>query len=76
MLLSKYTLSEQQDKRDKHIETITSKVNYLNNILNDFLSVEKLEAGKITYKITSFKLSKVVNEVVYNANMLLKEGQK
>ncbi|WP_281846748.1 PAS domain-containing sensor histidine kinase [Olleya namhaensis] len=76
MLLSKYKLAEQQDKRDKHINTINSKVQYLNNILNDFLSVEKLESGKVNYKFTEFRLSKVVNEVVYNANMLLKEGQK
>ncbi|WP_372756719.1 ATP-binding protein [Mariniflexile sp.] len=75
MLLGKYKLSEQQDKRDKHIKTISDKVHYLNNILNDFLSIEKLETGKINYKFNTFKISKVVNEVVYNANMLLKEGQ-
>ncbi len=76
MLLGKYKLTDQQDKRDKHVKTITDKVHYLNNILNDFLSIEKLETGKINYKFSTFKLSKVVNEVVYNANMLLKEGQK
>ena len=76
MLLGKYQLSEQQEKRDKHIKTITEKVHYLNNILNDFLSLEKLELGKVDYKFSNFKISKVVNEVVYNANMLLKEGQQ
>lgn len=76
MLLSKYKLSEQQDKREKHIKTITEKVQYLNTILNDFLSVEKLEKGKINYKFSNFKLSKVLNEVIYNANMLLKDGQQ
>lgn len=75
-LLSKYQLTEHQDKRDKHIKTINEKVHFLNNILNDFLSVEKLETGKVNYTFSNFKLSKVVNEVVYNANMLLKEGQK
>ncbi len=75
MLLGKYKLSEQQEKRDKHVKTISDKVHYLNNILNDFLSIEKLETGKINYKFSTFKISKVVNEVVYNANMLLKEGQ-
>lgn len=75
-LLSKYHLSEHQEKRDKHIKTITDKVYYLNNILNDFLSIEKLETGKVNYKFNHFKLSKIVNEVVYNANMLLKEGQQ
>ncbi|WP_299667836.1 PAS domain-containing sensor histidine kinase [uncultured Polaribacter sp.] len=76
MLLSKYKLTDQQSQRDKHIKTITDKVHYLNNILNDFLSVEKLETGKIIYTPTTFKLSKVVNEVIYNINMLLKDGQK
>lgn len=76
MLLEKYKLTEQQGNRDKHINTITSKVHYLNNILNDFLSLEKLETGKVNYKFENFKISKVLNEVIYNANMLLKEGQK
>ncbi|WP_420572905.1 PAS domain-containing sensor histidine kinase [Kordia sp.] len=76
MLLGKYKLSEQQAKRDRHIKIISDKVHYLNNILNDFLSVEKLEKGKVNYKLSTFKMSKVVNEVVYNANMLLKEGQQ
>ncbi|WP_186826905.1 PAS domain-containing sensor histidine kinase [Seonamhaeicola algicola] len=75
MLLSKYKLTEQQERRDKHIKTITDKVHYLNNILNDFLSIEKLETGKVSYKYANFMLTKVVDEVVYNANMLLKEGQ-
>ena len=76
ILLSKYKLTEQQEKREKHIKTITDKVHYLNNILNDFLSIEKLQNGKINYKFSTFKISKVVNEVVYNANMLLKHGQQ
>jgi len=76
MLLNKYKLSEQQDKRDKHIETITKKVHYLNNILNDFLSIEQIDSSNVSYKFTKFNLSKIVNEVVYDANMLLKGGQK
>ncbi|AXG70784.1 signal transduction histidine-protein kinase BarA [Kordia sp. SMS9] len=76
MLLGKYKLTEQQTKRDRHIQIISDKVHYLNNILNDFLSVEKLEKGKVNYKLSTFKVSKVVNEVVYNANMLLKDGQQ
>ena len=76
ILLTKYTQTEQQEKRDKHLETIKSKVKYLDNILNDFLSVERLDSGKVNYKHTSFPLSKVINEVVYDSNMLLKEGQR
>ncbi|WP_296381535.1 PAS domain S-box protein [Winogradskyella sp.] len=76
MLLEKYRLAEEQSKRDKHLDIIKDKVHYLNNILNDFLSIERLESKTFNYKFTSFKLSKVINEVVYNANMLLKEGQR
>lgn len=75
-LAGKYTETEQQDKREKHLKTIQSKVKYLNNILNDFLSIERLESGKTNYKFEVVPLSKVVNEVIYNSNMLLKDGQK
>jgi len=75
-LLSRYQLTEQQEKRNEYIKNITDKVYYLNNILNDFLSVDKLERGKVNYRFSDFKLSKIINEVVYNANMLLKDGQK
>lgn len=74
-LLAKYTEADQQEKRDKHLYTITSKVKYLNNILNDFLSIERLDSGKVNYTLTTFPLSKLINEVIYDANTLLKEGQ-
>src|SRR5690606_29250475 len=67
---------DQQEKRNKHINTIINIVNNLNNVLNDFLSVEKMESGKVNYHFKDFKLSKVLNEVIYNSNMLLKDGQK
>lgn len=75
-LIQKYTETEQQDRREKHLKTIQSKVKYLNNILNDFLSIERLESGKTIFKFETFPLSKVINEVLYNANMLLKDGQR
>jgi len=74
-LIGKYTKEDQQDKRDKHLKTIKAKVKYLDNILSDFLSIERLQTGKTVYKFSTFPLSKVVNEVIYDANMLLKDGQ-
>lgn len=76
VLLRKYKEENQQEKRDKHIQTISDEVHYLDGILNDFLSLDKLAKGKINYNFSTFKLSKVVNEVVYNANLLLKDGQR
>ncbi|TLP71130.1 PAS domain-containing sensor histidine kinase [Maribacter sp. ACAM166] len=74
-LLSKYKETGQQEKRDKHVITIKSKVRQLDTILNDFLSVERLESGNVNYDAAEFPLSRLVNEVVYDANMLLKTGQ-
>ena len=74
-LAGKYTKEEQQEKRDKHLKIIRSKVKYLNNIINDFLSIERLDSGKVNYNLSTFPLTKVINEVVYETNMLLKEGQ-
>jgi PAS domain S-box-containing protein len=76
ILVGKYTEGDQQEKREKHLQTIIGGVHHLNGILNDFLSLERLEKGKEVYRFTDFSLSKVVNEVVYNGNMLLKDGQK
>jgi PAS domain S-box-containing protein len=76
VLAGKYKLEEHQEKREKHLNTIKSKVHYLDNILNDFLSIERLESGKVSYKFSTFSLSKLINEVVYNANVTLKSGQE
>ena len=66
-LLSKYELTGQQEIRNKHINIKKNKVHYLNIILNDFLSIEKLKTGKIRYTPSTFKLSNVINELVFNA---------
>lgn len=74
-LIGKYQNTDQQDKRDKHLTTIKNKVHYLTGILNDFLSVERLESGKVTYRFEDFSLVNLINEVIYSANITLKEGQ-
>ncbi len=75
-LAEKYIQENQQYKREKHLGTIRNKVHYLNNILNDFLSIERLDAGSGQYKYNSFSLKRLINEVVYNANVTLKSGQE
>jgi signal transduction histidine kinase len=75
-LVGKYNTATQQHVRDKHLKSITGAVHRLTGILNDFLSLERLEKGKEVYRLTDFSLSKVVNEVIYDANMLLKTGQR
>ncbi|MFN5648859.1 MAG: PAS domain S-box protein, partial [Sphingobacteriales bacterium] len=42
-LVAKYKQAEEQDKRDKHIQRIKSAVNNLTDILNEFLSIGRIE---------------------------------
>ena len=46
-LISKYESDEQLEKRRKHVDRIKSNVKTLTSILNDFLSISKLEEGII-----------------------------
>ena len=75
-LTEKYIREDHQEKREKHLLTIRNKVHYLNNILNDFLSIERLDSGRGQYKFSHFGLRRLINEVIYNANITLKDGQE
>ncbi|MCO5287580.1 MAG: PAS domain S-box protein, partial [Chitinophagaceae bacterium] len=59
-LLAKYKLTDEQEKRDKHIQRIKSSVINLNNILNEFLSLGKMEEGKIKASLSEFDIEKLV----------------
>lgn len=75
-LLSKYLLTEDQPKREKHIERIKSAVLNLNNILNEFLSFGRIEHGNIEPKVTSFNLKILIEEVCAELENIKKNGQK
>lgn len=74
-LLSKYTESDQQEKRDKHIERIKASVRNLNGILNDFLSINKIEGGKIQVKKHLINIKEFTTALINDFELLLKKGQ-
>jgi PAS domain S-box-containing protein len=74
-LLSKYTTTEDQDKRDKHIKRTKDAVKHLNILLEDFLSVGKLETGKIQPEPTPFALCDLLDEVNEEMQSLAKKDQ-
>ena len=74
-LLNKYTTTEQQDKRNRHIQRIKASVNHLNDILEEFLSVGKLEEGKIEASYSLFDLDELVTSVIADVQGMLKSGQ-
>jgi signal transduction histidine kinase len=75
-LLAKYKLTEDQEKRDRHIQRIKSSVINLNNILNEFLSLGKIEDGKITAHESVFDIKEFVSLQINEMNEILKPGQK
>jgi PAS domain S-box-containing protein len=74
-LLSKYTTTEEQEKRNRHICRIKDSVKLLNDLLEDFLSLGKLDEGKIGAVFTSFDLPETIAETAEDIQGILKEGQ-
>ena len=74
-LLSKYTKDDEQEKREKHIHRIKNSVNNLNDILEDFLSLGKLNEGKIETKHETVNLKTVMKDTLDEIKTQLKPGQ-
>lgn len=74
-LIGAYNKEGQEDKRKKHIDRINSAVNNLTNILNDYLSLDKLGQGKVEIIKESFDIHRFASEIVEEVNGLLKPGQ-
>lgn len=75
-IIQKYTTSDEQDKREKHILKIKNAVSGLTQILNDFLSLGKLEEGKMTAKPALHDVYFLIREVVSDINSIVRSGQQ
>jgi PAS domain S-box-containing protein len=75
-LVSQYSDPAELQKREKHIQRIVSSANLLTGILNDFLSVGKIEEGKISEKKVDFDIEELIITVINEMDGLKKTGQK
>lgn len=75
-LISKYKTEDEDPKRGKHVDRVKSAVTNMTLILNDFLSAEKLEAGKIVSSPVEFDLKQLINDIISELSGLLKPNQK
>ncbi len=80
ILLSASLIEYYFDRIDKkkifsHLDKIKTGVGNLNAIINDFLSVERIEAGKVHPLMNEFDLISLCEEVVEAMAMVLKTGQ-
>lgn len=75
-LLGKYTLTEDQDKRDRHIRRIKDSVKHLNDLLEDFLSLGKLEEGKVMTHVEDLDIKDFLDDTADEMKAILKNGQQ
>jgi PAS domain S-box-containing protein len=76
-LIERYAAEEQTEKRHKHIERIKSSVKNLTAILDDFLSLEKLEQGRVDMHFLEFNLREFMEDIVDEmAEWLKKKRQR
>lgn len=63
-IIGKYKTTDDQSKRERHVDKIKASVNNLTGILNDFLVIGKLEEGAEKLSVTSALLQDVVNDAL------------
>lgn len=74
-LVAKYKQGEEQDKRDKHIQRIKSAVNNLTDILNEFLSIGRIEEGRVQTNFSSFNIKEQIQLVCNEMQTIMRPGQ-
>jgi PAS domain S-box-containing protein len=74
-LIDKYISMDVPVKAQKHIRKIKSSVKNLTDILNDFLSLGKLEEGKVELDVVTVNLYYFIPEVISEIEGILKKGQ-
>ena len=75
-LIEKYTEESQQPKREHHIQRIKSSVSHLTEILEEFLSVGKLEAGKVEVRPEDFGIAEFFEDLISAMSGMKKPGQE
>jgi signal transduction histidine kinase len=74
-IISKFEKTEDQTDRLEQVKHIVSAVNLLRDIINDFLSLSKIEEGKLKLHKTNFNSKANIKETIDELSGLLKKGQ-
>lgn len=75
-LISKYPTTEDNDKRTKHISRIRDAVDHMNELLEDFLSLGRLEENKLQVNPALFIPGEFFEDVIEELRTLCKPGQQ
>lgn len=75
-LVTKYAEQNDKENQGKHVGRIKTSINNLTDILNDFLSVSKLEEGKIENNPEGLNLKTFINDIIAEMHSMAIDGQK
>jgi PAS domain S-box-containing protein len=75
-LLEKYSTGENQENITKHLKRIKSSVNTLTAILEEFLSLNKMEEGKIKPTLEQVNIAECLDKTCKNLSGFAKSGQQ
>lgn len=75
-LIEQYSATAKDERLHKHVTRIKSSVGSLTSILNDFLSLDKLEQGKVEVDADAFDIGTFISEVAEEVQPIRKRGQQ
>lgn len=75
-LAERYSEKNDAENRDKHFQKIKKSVRNLTEILNDILSVNKLEEGKVEVCFANYSLKEIIENGTNEISGILKANQK
>lgn len=75
-LLELYQEPHQQPKREKHFTRVKAAIGQLTEVLDDFLSLSKLEQGKVSVQLKPVSLAAVIATSIESSEGQMKPGQE
>jgi PAS domain S-box-containing protein len=74
-LVTKYGEQNDRENQSKHVQKIKTSINNLTDILNDFLSVSKLEEGKVENMPEELNVKHFIADVISEMKSMAVNGQ-
>jgi PAS domain S-box-containing protein len=75
-LISKYGELDDKVKQHRHIDRIKDSIRHLTDLLNDVLSISKLEEGRTEIAPELFDLKAFTSEIIYELKILTQKEQQ
>lgn len=75
-LVTKYGEANDKENQVKHVSKIKTSINNLTDILNDFLSLSKLEEGRIENMLEEVNLKTFMEDIISEMKFMTSDNQK